>query len=101
MREAYTILDFVLRNSKQFKEIQTIYSLFNAFDLPNLEYASLICDRSYQTQIIQINIIQRKYLKYLSFKSEKDFLDDPEYRSIKNGILISSIFTILCEVKKV
>lgn len=63
-------LGFIVRNSKNFTSILCIKSLYYAFVRSKLEYASLIFGPLYNNQIQSLEGVQRRFLKFLYFKSE-------------------------------
>lgn len=64
----YRSLGFVIRNSCKFNDINILFLLFNSFVLPKLEYASVVWNPGYQVHVHSIENIQRKFLKYVSFR---------------------------------
>lgn len=66
---AYRALGFILRNSKDFTQCSTLCTLFSAFVRSKLEYASVIWAPIYKVHVQSLEIIQRKFLKFLSFRT--------------------------------
>lgn len=64
---AYKSLGFVLRNSKDFKDIFTLRLLFITFVRSRLEYASVIWCPIYTTYITLIERVQRRFFKSATF----------------------------------
>lgn len=65
---SYKNLGFVIRNSNGFDDIQLLNSLYNAFVKSKLEYASLIWNPGYIKYCNSIENVQRRYLKFVSYK---------------------------------
>lgn len=61
-------LGFVMRHSRGFNDISILLLLFNTFVLSKLEYASIIWNPGYQTFSNSLEGIQRKFLKFASFR---------------------------------
>jgi hypothetical protein len=61
-------LGFVIRNSRIFNNADTVKRLYFAFVRSKLEYASVVWSTGYKSQIEDLEKIQRRLLKYLSFK---------------------------------
>jgi hypothetical protein len=61
-------LGFVIRNSRSFNNTDTVKRLYFAFVRSKLEYASVVWSTGYKSQIEDLEKIQRRLLKYLSFK---------------------------------
>ena len=62
-------LGFVVRNTRGFSSEHALKSLYFSFVRSKLEYASLIWRPYYQCYITEVDRVQRKFLKYLNFKS--------------------------------
>lgn len=69
-QSSFKNLGFVIRNSTGFDDVYTLTLLFNSFVRSKLEYASLIWNPSYLTYIDSLEVVQRRFLKYLSFKED-------------------------------
>lgn len=61
-------LGFVIRNSSGFTDTHLLTLLFNSFVKSKLEYASLIWHPGYVTYSNMLESIQRRFLKFLSYK---------------------------------
>ncbi|XP_063924585.1 uncharacterized protein LOC135138536 [Zophobas morio] len=68
--KARKLMGFIIRNCKEFN-ITSLTALFNALVRSRLEYCSLAWFPYYQNQILSLEKIQQKFLKYLYFKEEK------------------------------
>lgn len=82
--QAYKSLGFVLRVSRYFRDEATMKSLFSAYVLAKLEYGSLIWYPVYTCHSLALENIQRKFLKYLSFKTHGVY---PEVRVCQQLLL--------------
>ena len=70
---AYKNLGFVIRNSQGFTDLQVIMLLFNAFVKSKLEYAAIIWQPGYNVHTESLENIQRRFLKFLSFKIDGQY----------------------------
>lgn len=61
-------LGFIIRNSKHFSEQSTLKLLYYTFIRSKLEYASLVWNPIYNCQVTSIESVQRRFLKYLSYR---------------------------------
>lgn len=66
--ECFKLLGFIIRNAGDFTSCDTLKLLFNSFVRSRLEYSSVIWCPFYQTHIDSLEKIQRRFLKYTSFK---------------------------------
>nr|CAH7725950.1 unnamed protein product [Callosobruchus chinensis] len=66
--EATRILGFLIRNCRSFTNIAALRTLYCALVRSKLEYASIVWSPAYCTHVEMLESIQRKFLKYLSFK---------------------------------
>lgn len=66
-------LGFIMRTSKYFMDPELLKSLFFAFVVSSLEYASPVWSPYYLCYQLHIERLQRKFLKYLSFKLDGFF----------------------------
>ena len=63
-------LGFIIRNSNDFQNTATIKKLYLCYIRPILEYGSVIWNPIYDKYIGQMENVQRKFIKYLVFKSD-------------------------------
>lgn len=63
-------LGFVLRSCKNFNDVRVFKSLFYGLVLSKLEYASQVWSPHYVYLQLAVEKIQRRFLKYLSFRSD-------------------------------
>lgn len=66
---AYRMLGFVIRSGKSFWNINTLIRLYLTLIRPILEYCSAIWSPHFDIHVNRIEKIQKKFLKYLSYKS--------------------------------
>ena len=69
IRSANKMLGFIIRSSKDFSNILLMKQLYYAFVRSKLEYGSLIWSPYYECGKISLENVQRKFLKYVWFKS--------------------------------
>lgn len=70
---AYRILGFVIRSGHDFENILALKSLYNSLVRSKLEYASVVWSPHYNIYINEIEKVQRRFLKFLSFKVDKSY----------------------------
>lgn len=68
----YKLLGFLIRTSKDFRDVDTLKTLFNAMIRTKLEYGALIWNPIYTYQIKNIEFIQKKFLKYCYWKQREE-----------------------------
>jgi hypothetical protein len=79
---AWRSLGFVLRNSISFRNINSFIILYNSLVRSKLEYASLIWSPIYHTHKNQIEMIQKRFLRYLMFKQTGTYPLLTPYKSL-------------------
>lgn len=94
--QAYQQLGFIIRNSKLFSKDQSVTLLFNALVRPRLEYASTVWNPHYKVYISDLENIQRKFLKYLSYRNDGIY----PIQGISHGILLTRFQTTLLESRR-
>lgn len=67
VNKTYKVLGFVIRNSRYFG-IDTTIRLYNALVRPSLEYASIIWAPESENSINLIEMVQKRFLRYLYLK---------------------------------
>ncbi|XP_045455269.1 uncharacterized protein LOC123664948 [Melitaea cinxia] len=77
--KALRMLGFILRNTREFKQSDTIILLYNALVRSSLEYCSVVWNPGYRVHIDRIERIQRKFLRILAYRQNVGYLRD--YRS--------------------
>jgi hypothetical protein len=68
VNKALSMLGFIIRNSRDFTNIEIFQLLFKTYVIPCLEYACLVWNPFYQCHVTSIEAVQRKILIYLHFK---------------------------------
>ena len=68
--EAMKSYGFIIRNCKKFTDIEVLKILYFTYVRSRLEYAALIWYPYYNCQKLVIERVQRKFLKYLAFKTD-------------------------------
>lgn len=61
---------FIVRNCKNFNNVDTLKMLYYAFVRSKLEYACIVWFPIYRCYIAEVEQIQKRYLKYLSYKMD-------------------------------
>lgn len=69
VNSAYSAYGFIYRNCKNFNNISVLTRLFYSLVRSKLEYGSIIWSPIYNQYISDIDKVQKKFLKFLSFKS--------------------------------
>lgn len=109
---ANKMLGFIMRNSKQFSNIHTLKTLFFTLVRSRLEYCALIWMPYYNCYKYLIENVQRKFMKYLWFKTyntypprgfiHKVLLDNFKMYSLddrRSVIALSFLFNLLhCKI---
>lgn len=90
--EAGRILGFVVRNCRNFDDSRVFKTLFFSYVRSKLEYASLIWNPYYACHVNNIERIQKRFLKYLTFKLDGVY---PERGIEYNALLNRYNFTTL------
>lgn len=79
-------LGFIMRVSAPFNSIKTLKILYCAYVRSNLEYCSQVWNPRYDCHTRRIEMTQRKFLKYLQFRSQT-FDNDYEQRCKRHHLL--------------
>ena len=69
--EAYKMLGLIIRLGKDFSNKETFISLFNSYVRSKLEHATIVWNPITETNRRKLEIIQAKFLRYLTFKETK------------------------------
>lgn len=96
-------LGFIYRSTKDFTKTESLITLYNSLIKSKLQYAALIWFPCYETHVDRLEYVQRRFLKYLSFKQDGTFpprgfdhkllLQRFDFLSLKqNTILASQLF---------
>lgn len=81
--EAMKMLGFIIRNCKNFNNMQALSTLYYSFVRSKLEYGSVIWNPCYNYQKNALEKIQRRFLKFLSFKIDGTYpVRDIDYSSL-------------------
>ena len=84
--EAIRLLGFILRNCKSFTNLEALKLLYYSYVRSKLEYGAIIWNPHYQIHKTSVEQIQRKFLKFMTFKSTGQY---PE-RGVNNSTLLST-----------
>lgn len=74
--KAFKTLGFILRNTKEFRQPDSIILLYNALVRSCLEYCCVAWNPHYKKYIDRIERLQKKFLKILSYRLKLRFLDN-------------------------
>lgn len=86
------MLGFVIRNSSDFKNPNTIKTLYSALVRSNLEYASHIWhSEHHQRQINKIEAIQHRFIRFVAWKYFNDGSRHINYSLYENNLNIQSL----------
>ena len=77
--KALGMLGFIKRNTSDFKSINAIRLLYCTLVRPLLEYCSSVWSPHYACHIHRIEHVQRRFLRYLAYKSNIPRIDDYSY----------------------
>lgn len=81
---AYRNLGFIIRNSKQLVDINTLKILFSTFVRSKLEYACVVWNPGYELHKNNIERIQRRFVRYIWFKTDGIY---PDFHISHNELL--------------
>lgn len=73
VNRAYRALGFVLRVSKDFKQIKTLKILYCTYVRSILEYASQVWNPMYATYSDRLEGIQRKFMRHLCYRNKERY----------------------------
>lgn len=79
--KAFKALGFVMRNSREFGQAKTLKILYCSFVRSHLEYASQVWSPRYLTYISRIENVQRRFVKYLCFRTGARY-DSSQYLAV-------------------
>jgi hypothetical protein len=65
---AFKSLGFLLRNSLCFRDVESLFILYNSLVRSKLEYASVIWNPCYETHIKYIESVQKRFVRFAYFK---------------------------------
>lgn len=82
---ASRMLGFIIRSSKLFNDVSVMKALYYAFIVCKLEYASVVWYPYYASQAVPIERVQRRFLKFLSFRVSGQY----PMRNIDYAILLN------------
>lgn len=82
VNKSYKLLGFVIRNTKHFKDVRTIITLYNALVRPNLEYASIIWAPQTMSHVDMIEKVQKRFLRYLYLRTHNVYPYMVSYNSM-------------------
>jgi hypothetical protein len=68
--DAIKLLGFILRNSNDFANLDTIKTLYYSYVRSKLEYGAAIWNPIYNKYNIQLENVQRRFVKFLAFKND-------------------------------
>ena len=72
---ASRMLGFLLRTTREFHDNRVARTLYFAFVMPILEYASMIWSPHYVSHQLRVERVQRRYLKCLSYREDGVYPD--------------------------
>lgn len=71
--EALKFFGFIVRNCRDFTEVNSLEILYYSYVRSKLEYGSLIWYPYYNCHIESVERVQRRFLKYLAFKKDGEY----------------------------
>lgn len=71
--DAYRVLGFIKRCTRDFTNPEAIKLLYNSFVRSRLEYASLIWNPSFNLYENKVEMVQNKFLRYLTYKITNNY----------------------------
>jgi hypothetical protein len=91
MNSAYKMLGFVLRNSKNFKSVDVLKTLYVSLVGSGLEYASVWAPH-YLYSKAGLERVQRRFLKHFFYMSERHFPPRGLEHALMQGCLRNSVW---------
>lgn len=102
-------LGFIIRSTKDFVNLESLITLYNSLIKSKLLYAAMVWFPNYEVHIDRLEYVQRKFLKYLSFKLDGIYpprgcdhnllLQRFNFLSLKHCVILSSqlfLFKLCC-----
>jgi len=93
IRKVCRVMGYILRNSKDFKNIQTLKLLYCAFVRSHLEFGMTVWNPISEIYSKEIESIQRRFLKYIYYKTFQYDPVDLSYSELLEGFQIDSLET--------
>lgn len=84
------MLGFIKRCTKDFLSASSIKTLFFSLVRPHLDYCSCVWSPHYNVHVQAIERVQRKFLRYVSFK-EHHALEDINYSEIERSLNMTTL----------
>lgn len=92
---AYHALGFIMRSTREFTKVDSIIYLYKTLVLSKLNYCSIIWSPSYQNDLNKIEAVQRKFLRYISYKIGKPMQKtDHDYSAISKSLNLTTVKSI-------
>lgn len=104
--KAFNMLGFVMRSTKEFKNLKAIISIYKSLVRSVLTYASIIWSPHYDVYVSKLNSVQHKFIRFLAFKTGNPMrFDNHDYSQLSLQFNLESIKSLhirddLCFVKK-
>lgn len=90
--KANRFFGFIVRNCKLITNISAITTLYMTYVRSQLDYASIVWSPYYKCYINEIDYVQKKFLKYLFYKSDGFYPDrGTDYKLLLNKFQICSL----------
>ena len=86
VKASFKSLGAVIRICRNFDKEITFKILYNALVRSKLEYASVVWNPSYKTNSDQIEMVQKRFLRYLYFRRHGSY---PHYLNIRTSTLLN------------
>lgn len=90
-KKGFRLLGFVIRNSRNIRNLKTITNLFNAIVRSVLEFNSIIWDPQFKCHIVNLERIQKRFLKYLYFRDRGFYPNEIPYEILLEHFQVSSL----------
>lgn len=96
---SYKKLGFIIRNSKDFQNKDALRLLFISIIRSKLEYGAILWNPFYKYQKNNLEIIQKRFVKYCAFKFKinlnyDDLLSEFNLQSLENRRIILQLLTL-------
>lgn len=92
---AMNTLGFVMRSTREFTNIDTIIYLYKTLVLSKLTYCSQIWSPHYEVDYKKLESIQRKFLRYISYKQGRPMhYFDHDYSNISISLKLNTVQSV-------
>lgn len=93
-KKSLHMLGFIIRNTREFKDVRTFRSLYLSLVRPILLYASPIWTPNYNVHITKLEKVQHRFFRYAAFKQFNPMsFNDHDYSYIASSLEIPTLYS--------